>query len=468
MFAIPFLQRMDRLGLELRTITVHTARGTTINGVGVNVTSCCQVKIQSWSTASEEPDEDPVPIHHSSVGGDLHVDESAIRLAAQHFIGKNNSEIEDSIQKTVSGHQRAIIGSLTVEELYRDRATFSKRVLELCYNDMRNMGLTIVSYTVAEITDDNGYIENLGVAPTEKVKRDAVEGRAKHQSQASALKAKEEADAHVAVNRQEQFKIVSDQERKIKQAQAQKEVDKYLAEQNKAFDIADAEQDKVLLVRKKEAKAAEAKAELQVMKQYVEKEKLVKEQQIHVEADAKLYKARVDADGVRATAHADAEKIRLLGAAEAEKQSVILQKVGVAQAEVDAEKIKRVGDATAEVIRAKGSAEVEVELKKAEALRARGMAENDILERRLQIWQDQYVVFFFIQADAPVTLSARCSVCCRCRYLTLCFFLLCFRLQCELRCAARQDDRHDASRSGLISGTSFQDGKNGVCLLGWE
>lgn len=414
MFAIPFLQRIDRLGLELRTITVHTARGTTIHGAGVNVTSCCQVKIQSWSTPPGDAEDDDIQRHQSSVGGDLQMDHSAIRLAAQHFIGKKDSEIEDSIQKTVSGHQRAIIGSLTVEELYRDRATFSRRVLELCYNDMRNMGLTIVSYTVAEITDDNGYIENLGVTPTESVKRDAVEGRATHQSQASARRAKEEAQAHVEMNQQEQLKIVSDQERKIKQARAQKEVDKYLAEQHKAFDIADADQDKILLVRKKEAKAAEAKAELEVMKQYVEKEKLVKEQQVHVEADAKLYKARVDADGVRATAHADAEKIRLMGNAEAEKQSVILQKVGIAQAQVDAEKIKRVGDATAEVIHAKGMAEVEVELRKADAHRAKGMAENDILERRLQIWQEQYVTSIFFQSGINLTTASMRTVCCRC------------------------------------------------------
>ncbi|CAN8062544.1 unnamed protein product [Agarophyton chilense] len=383
--AVPFMQRIDRLGLELRTITVHTKHGTDINGVSVNVTSCCQVKIQGW-TATVDGDEELAP-HFTRVTEDLVTDESAIRLAAQHFIGKKDSEIEDSIQKTVAGHQRSIIGALTVEELYRDRATFSKRVLELCHSDMRNMGLTIVSYTVADINDDNGYIEALGVSPTESVKRGAVEGRAMHQSAAAAKKTEEETRAEVKINEQEQIKIVSDQETKIKKAQAQQEIDKHIAAQNKAFDIADAEQDKLLLVKKKEAMAAEAKAELLVMKQYVEKERLLKEQVVHVEADAKLYKAKVDADGIRVSAAAEAEKIELLGKAEAEKQSVILEKVGIARAEVEAEKIKRAGDATADVIRAKGAAEVEVELKRAEALRAKGMAENDVLERKLQIWQ---------------------------------------------------------------------------------
>ncbi|KAI0565380.1 Flotillin [Gracilaria domingensis] len=440
MFAIPFLQRVDKLGLELRTITVHTEHGTTVNGVSVNVTSCCQVKIQGWSTTDEGGDD--LPPHHARVGGDLHMDQSAIRLAAQHFIGKRDSEIEDSIQKTVAGHQRSIIGSLTVEELYRDRATFSRRVLELCHNDMRNMGLTIVSYTVAEIADDNGYIKALGVDPTENVKRAAVEGRATHQSEAAARKTVEETKAEVRMNEQKQVKIVSDQQTNIKKAEAQKEIDKHIAAQKKAFGIADAEQDKILLVRKKEAKAAEAQAELEVMKQYVEKERLLKEQSVHVEADAKLYKARVDADGVRATAAADAEKIRLLGNAEAEKQSVILEKVGIAKAEVEAEKIKRTGDATADVIRAKGAAEVEVELKRAEALRAKGMAENDVLQRRLYIWQEQYVTLSSLIYERARTIRVVHSL------LTYVFYLS--LAQCELWRASRQDDRYDAACGGLV------------------
>ena len=49
---------------------------------------------------------------------------------------------------------------------------------------MRNMGLAVVSYTAADITDENGYIDALGVTQTEAVKREAVEGAAKKQSAA--------------------------------------------------------------------------------------------------------------------------------------------------------------------------------------------------------------------------------------------------------------------------------------------
>lgn len=340
MTSMPIFQQIDELSLALRTITVHTKRGTTINGVGVDVTSCCQVKIQGWSSNDggvTKPNERAVH------GDDLVMDISAIKLAAQHFIGKSDAWIENAIQKTIAGHQRAIIGVLTVEQLYRDRAAFSKRVLDLIYHDMRNMGLTVVSYTVAEISDELGYIEALGVTQTELVKREATEGASIHQSQAKSRQAKEEAQSHLEVNRQYERQIESDKLRAIKQADAQKEIDRRVAIKEKAHAIAAAEQDSVLFVEQQKAKAAEAIAELQVMKQRVEKEKLEKERQIHVDADASLYKANREGEVVRMRGSAEAERLKMIGLAEAE------------------------------------------------ATKAKGMAEVEILKQRLAVWKELYV-----------------------------------------------------------------------------
>lgn len=341
MLAIPIIQRVDRLSLALRTITVHTTRGTTINGVGVDVTSCCQVKIQGWSTSNDEDTGNKR--HKLDAGAGLEMDTSAIRLAAQHFIGKKDSEIEDAIQKTISGHQRAIIGVLSVEELYRDRRAFSQRVLDLIYHDMRNMGLTVVSYTVAEITDELGYIEALGVTQTELVKREATEGAAIHRSHARSRKAKEEAQAHLEVNRQMELQIESDMKKEIKVADANKEIDRKKAVQEKSHSISAAEQDSILLVEQQKAKAAEAEAELMVWKQKVQRERLEKERLVHVAADALLYRAAKEAEAVRIKADAEATRIRI---------------EGIASADV---------------------------------LRAKGMAEIEVLKTRLSVWKQLYV-----------------------------------------------------------------------------
>lgn len=357
MISIPVVQRVDMLSLALRTITVRTHNGLTVNGVNVDVTSACQVKIQGWSTADDMTslpsyDGSGSAAQHHTISGPsktrskVAVDYPAVRLAAQHFLGRTDEEIEDAIQKTISGHQRAIIGCLTVEELYRDRAAFCRRVLELIAADMRNMGLVVVSYTVAEISDANGYIDALGVTQTETVKREAMEGAALHQAAAKSRAAREDAQAHLDVNSQTQRKITSDKERALTNARAQEAIERQVAVQRKAHDISSAEQDAVLFVTQQKARAAETQAELEVIKQQVEKERLVKQKQVNVEADALLYKAKINADAVRATASAEAERVRVLGEAQAE------------------------------------------------AIRLKGLAEVEILRERNRAWHESYVFHF--------------------------------------------------------------------------
>merc|ERR550514_2482535 len=84
----------------------------------------------------------------------------------------------------MEGHQRQILGTLTVEELYKDRAAFSSRVRGHVYEDLQRMGFVLVSYVVQKIDDDMGYMAALGAKQTAKVKGDAAKGEAEHQSDA--------------------------------------------------------------------------------------------------------------------------------------------------------------------------------------------------------------------------------------------------------------------------------------------
>lgn len=356
LLAVPVLQRVDSLGLELRTITVRTAHGTTVNGVAVDVTGCCQVKIQGWTSKNGDG------------SGEMDIDYDAIRLAAQHFIGKRDSEIEDTIQKTVEGHQRAIVGTLTVEELYSDRAAFSKRIKDLCVEDMRNMGLSMVSYTVAEIVDELGYIEALGVRQTEKVKREATEGAAEHQNLARSKKGERDAAAHMNVNHEEQRMTESDKHLNMTKADAQNEVDRAVAIQKKAGQIEKAEQDAVLFVKRQEADAAETEAEREVIATRVERERFLKEINVNIPADAELYQKKNEADVVRATFAADTDRIRAIAAAESK------------------------------------------------AIRAKGKADIKILEERVRMWNEWYVFGFLLRIVAIFSIcgmwehSSRCAL----------------------------------------------------------
>lgn len=74
--------------------------------------------------------------------------------ACEQFLGKTESEIQHIALVTLEGHQRAIMGSMTVEEIYKDRKKFSKQVFEVASSDLVNMGITVVSYTLKDIRDE--------------------------------------------------------------------------------------------------------------------------------------------------------------------------------------------------------------------------------------------------------------------------------------------------------------------------
>lgn len=77
-----------------------------------------------------------------------------LQTACEQFLGKSESEIQHIALVTLEGHQRAIMGSMTVEEIYKDRKKFSKQVFEVASSDLVNMGITVVSYTLKDIRDE--------------------------------------------------------------------------------------------------------------------------------------------------------------------------------------------------------------------------------------------------------------------------------------------------------------------------
>ncbi len=86
-----------------------------------------------------------------------------LRAAAEQFGSKSQQEIIFVARETLEGHQRAIMGNMTVEAIYRDRKDFSNRVFEVASSDFVNMGIVIISYTIKDITDEVGYLKVSGV-----------------------------------------------------------------------------------------------------------------------------------------------------------------------------------------------------------------------------------------------------------------------------------------------------------------
>jgi len=147
-FVWPIIQKSQKLSLELLTLEVTSPKVYTSLGVPVEVTAVAQIKVNTQS-------------------------KDTIRQAAQQFIGKSPHEVMDMFLKTVEGHQRAILGGMTVEEIYKDRNKFAELVKDTASPDLKNMGMIIVSFIVKTIEDDVGYLKSLGMGRISEVKKDA-------------------------------------------------------------------------------------------------------------------------------------------------------------------------------------------------------------------------------------------------------------------------------------------------------
>ena len=147
-FVIPVIEKVDRLSLELLTIDVQTQDVYTSKGVPVRVDGVAQIKVKG--------------------------DDVSIATAAEQFLSKTTEDIKNIAMQTLEGHLRAILGTMTVEDIYQNRDAFASKVQEVAAGDMANMGLAIVSFTIRDIRDRQGYLEALGKPRIAQVKRDAV------------------------------------------------------------------------------------------------------------------------------------------------------------------------------------------------------------------------------------------------------------------------------------------------------
>merc|ERR1719376_957444 len=79
-----------------------------------------------------------------------------LATACEQFLGKSVSDVESILLQTLEGHLRAILGTLTVEQIYQDRETFATLVREVAAPDVGRMGIEILSFVIKDVVDDGG------------------------------------------------------------------------------------------------------------------------------------------------------------------------------------------------------------------------------------------------------------------------------------------------------------------------
>ncbi len=320
-FVYPILEKVDLLSLELLTIDVQTPEVYTSKGVPVKVDGVAQIKVKG--------------------------DDISIRTAAEQFLGKAQDEIRNIATQTLEGHLRAILGTMTVEEIYQNRDAFASKVQEVAAGDMANMGLGIVSFTIRDIRDTQGYLDALGKPRIAQVKRDAQIAQAEADRDAMIKSSQ-------ATQAGQEAKFAADS----KIAEAQRDYQSNVAGYQAVVNQKKAEADLAYDLQKFKTGQLVKAEEVQV--QIVEKQKQIELQQQEIMRKQRELEADVQKP-------ADAERYKVETLANAKKFQLETEAAGAASA------TKATGFAAADVSKATGIAE-------AEANKARGLAEAAVIE----------------------------------------------------------------------------------------
>jgi flotillin len=347
---IPLLHKVDYIALNVMTIPLEIKRAYTLNGVPVSVKAVANVKIRS--------------------------DETSLYSAVERFLGMTQEQLQRVIFQTLEGHLRSILGTLTVEEINNDRQSFAQKLTSEAAADLERMGLGVDVLTIQEISDEEGYLDALGMRRTAEVKRDGAIGEAEalrdakiksSQALQEGEKARLSAEADIAQ---------SQRDFNIRQAQYQAEVETEKAKAEQAGPLSEAQSRQSVVAEEVKVERTRTQEMIAVQEQEVARKQK--------ELDATVIKP------------AEAARQAAIVRAEAEKQAAILEAEGkrsamIAMAEAEQEKLRKEGMGRAAAVEAEGRAEAAkieaIGLAQAKAIEAQGTAEAAAIQRKAEAWK---------------------------------------------------------------------------------
>jgi len=314
-FVWPGMEKVYVLPMDIIPVSIRTPEVLTSGGVPILAEASAQVKIDS----SDE----------------------TIHRAAEQFLGIGRDGIRDVVVNVLEGKVREVIGGMSVEEIYRGRQEFSKRVIAAVKDDFHAMGLVMLSFALKDISDTQGYIDALSKPQIAAAKRDAVIAQAETEKESIIKSSMARKEAEVARLQSEAQIAKSQWDNEAKKAESQVFVNTKKAQADFSYEL------------ERHRLSQDLKREEAKVKQ-VEKEEAIKIESLEIARKEKELEATV-------IKPADARKYQIKAEAEAEEYRI------AAEARGKSEAVKLEGLAAADEIRAKGGAEAEAMMKKAQA-----------------------------------------------------------------------------------------------------
>ncbi|MEU8027740.1 SPFH domain-containing protein [Streptomyces sp. NPDC049099] len=209
-------------------------------------------------------------------------DHESIINAGQRFLS-DQEQMSVLTGRIFAGHLRAIIGSMTVEEIVTERQKLAAEVLDTSKTEMAKIGLIVDSLQIQSIDDgDTGYIDAMSAPHKAAIQRQA------QIAQAQATQAAVEAEQEAARKQAEYARQTA-----IVKAEYSAEVDRAQAQAAQAGPLAQAHAQQEVL---------SAQTEL-------------------AQRQAELRQKQLVAEVVK-PAEAEAERVRILAAAEAQRMKI--------------------------------------------------------------------------------------------------------------------------------------------------
>jgi flotillin len=229
-------------------------------------------------------------------------DSESVVSAGQRFLSDQN-QMAVLTGRIFAGHLRSIIGSMTVEQIIKERQKLATEVLDGSKEEMIKIGLTVDALQIQSIDDGSlGYILAMSAPHNAAIQQQA------QIAQAKANQAAAEAEQESQRNQAEFARQTA-----IVRAQYKAEVDKAQAEAGQAGPLAEAQAQREVLAMRTEL--AQRAAELR-------QQELVSEV---------VKPAEAEAERVRILAVADAEKMKIQAEAAASHNRVALDRMLIDQ-----------------------------------------------------------------------------------------------------------------------------------------
>jgi flotillin len=133
---VPFLERVERLDLNMFTVMVNVEQAFTKGGIPLDVQGVANVKL---------PGEEPL-----------------LANAVERFLGRSRDEIYHIAKETLEGNLRGVLAGLTPEEVNQDKQRFAEQLLEEAEHDMTRMGLVLDTLKIQNVSDKVKYLSSAG------------------------------------------------------------------------------------------------------------------------------------------------------------------------------------------------------------------------------------------------------------------------------------------------------------------